>query len=129
MKECKLTIEIDRPVADVFLFSIDPNSSPKWIDSFAEERTSTWPVTLGTIYRNRGETGGWNEYTVTAFIENEVFELTSQDGAYCVRWVYEATSPATTRILYHEWAPRGELDCPFEIAALEKLKRLLEEGV
>jgi len=126
MKESKLTIDINKPVAEVFAFAIDPNHSPKWIDSFAEEVTSTWPVALGTVYRNRGHSGGWNNYTVTAFEANMVFELTAEDGSYSVHYTFEEVGPNVTCLHYHERVTRGELDAPFEMATLEKLKALVE---
>lgn len=128
MKEWKLEIDIERPVEEVFLFSIDPHNSPKWIDSFGEEVTSAWPVALGTVYRNRGKGGPWNSYTVTAFEENKVFELTSEDGGYCVRYIFEDIGRGVTRLRYHEWVKHGELDAPFGMEALEKLKGLIEEA-
>ena len=128
MKEWKLKIDINKPIEDVFLFSIDPRNSPKWIDSFEEEVTSAWPVALGTVYRNRGKDGVWNSYTVTAFEANKVFELTAEDGGYCVHYDFEEVEPNVTRLHYHEWVTRGELDAPFERTALEKLKKLIEEA-
>ncbi len=125
MQEWRLEIEIEKPVAEVFLFTIDPRNSPKWIDSFEEEVTSTWPVALGTVYRNRGKTGAWSVYTVTAFEDMRLFELTSDDGVYSVRYDFEDLGNKT-RLLYHEWVRRGAIEAPFERATLEKLKSLIE---
>ncbi|MDD3182097.1 MAG: SRPBCC family protein [Alphaproteobacteria bacterium] len=126
MREWRLEIEIDRPVAEVFAFAIDPRNSPKWIDSFEEEKTSAWPIAVGSVYSNRGKVGEWRDYTVTAFEENKVFELTSADGFYTVHYTFEETAANGTRMLYHERVTQGELEAPFELATLEKLKALLE---
>lgn len=89
MKENRLTIQINKPIGEVFEFSTNPQNTSKWFSSIAEEETSDWPIKLGTIYRNRGETGDWNECVVSDLKENEVFELSSKKTPYHVRYTYK----------------------------------------
>ncbi len=63
----------------VFAFCINPKNTPLWLDSVATEKANQWPITVGTIYKNQNKLGKWSTYTVTVFIENEVFELASND--------------------------------------------------
>lgn len=127
MKSNKLTIKINKPLETVFAFSRNPKNSPLWIPSFVYEETSEWPVKLGTIYRNKNETGQWNEYTVSAFKENGLFELTSQDGNYHVKYTFRKVGGNVTELKYYEWVDKGELEKPFVMQILEKLKILIEK--
>ena len=49
MKENRISIIINKPVQEVFTFTIDPNNTPKWIDGIKEEQISEQPVKIGTI--------------------------------------------------------------------------------
>lgn len=53
-----------------------------------------------------------------------MFVLTSADGNYHVRYIFNSTEDNSTEVNYHEWVDNGELDKPF--TALEKLKAVLE---
>ena len=52
MRENKLTIFINRPVKEVFEYSLESNNVPKWITSIKEEIPEERPVKLGTQLRN-----------------------------------------------------------------------------
>lgn len=106
------------------MFSLNPQNSPKWIDSFAYEETNEWPPKLGTIYKNRNQDGKWSEYTITEFDQDKMFVLTSKDGNYHVRYIFNSPDGKSTEVDYHEWVDDGELAEPFQ--ALEKLKSVLE---
>lgn len=126
MKEVTLTIEVNKPVSELYAFAINPANTPKWIDSIVIEETNEWPIQLGTVYRNRGESGGWAEYIVTALKENELFELKEKDGGYRVRYTFTPLSPTSSRLEYSELVEEGEIEQPFTQGVLDKLKRVIE---
>ncbi len=126
MKENKLTIKINKPVSKVFERTINPDFTPEWID-FVEEEKAEYPIKFGTVYKNKSKAGVWNEYIVSDFQENKVFELKSTTSPYAVRYTYERISENETELIYHEWMNEGELTEPFEMRHLEKLKEVLEK--
>jgi len=64
MKENTRRIVINKPIDEVFEFSIKPENSSKWWDCIAEERAGEWPPKIGTIYETRGDLNSddWNRY-------------------------------------------------------------------
>lgn len=125
MKSNKLTIKINKPNSEIFAFYINPKNTPLWIDSIKAEVTNEWPVKLGTIYKSQNEAGEWSEYIVTAFEVNKLFELTSKDGNYHVKYTHRVVDENTSEIEYLEWVDKGELKIPFTLKDLEKMKSLI----
>ncbi len=125
MKEVRLTIKIDRPMQEVFDFTLNPENTPKWIDGIAQEVAEPWPVRVGTIYKNQGREGAWTEYEITAFEPGRVFTLRRKDGAYHVKYTVRPVE-GSTELEFLEWTDEGELDDPFTIEPLQKLKRVME---
>jgi hypothetical protein len=129
MNKVTLAVDVNKSVSELFAFAINPANTPKWIDSIMIEETNEWPIKLGTIYRNRGESGEWSEYTVTALKENELFELTEKDGNYRVRYVFTSLSSTSSQLEYSELVENGEIEKPFTQEILNKLKFKMEESL
>ena len=108
MKSNKVTIQINRSVAEVFAFTINPKNTSLWIETLVKEETNEWLVKVGTVYRNQNKKGEWSEYTVSTIQENEIFEMVSKDKNYHVRYTYKAIDDRTTELEYLEWVDKGE---------------------
>ena len=85
------------------------------------------PPKLGTIYRNKGQDGTWNEYEMTEFETDKTFTLTRLNGNYHVRYTFQPTSNDGCDFEYYKWVDEGELDDTFSQEVLEKLKSILEQ--
>lgn len=128
MKSHKLTIQINRPVPEVFEFVTNPDNTPKWIDFIKEERTNEWPPRLGTIYKNQDRTGEWRDLEMTEFEQDKMFVMSNRKTGYKVRYTLTPVDGNSIKLEYYEWTESGKLDDPFTQDALEKLKSVLEEG-
>lgn len=127
MKENKLTIFINKPVKEVFEYSLESNNVPKWIISIKEEIPSERPVKLGTKLKNIGVNSTiWNQYEMIDFQPPKTFTLKKLNGDYKVRYTCTEKNGGTD-FEYFEWAENGELDELMEMEALELLKKLIEE--
>lgn len=129
MKQKRLNIVINKPVSVVFAFTIDPENTPKWIDGIVAEETNETPPKVGTIYRNKGRDGVWNEYKMTEFETDKTFTLTRLNGDYHVRYTFKPVRGGDDGcdFEYYEWVDVGELDDTFSQDVLEKLKSIIEE--
>src|SRR6266571_4852348 len=122
MKEKKLSIQINKPASEIFTFTLNPANTPRWVNSIVNEEVSELPTKLGTIYRNIGQNGKWNSYTVTEFEDNRMFVLTSKDNNYHCRYTFRPIDENTTEFEYYEWVDKGILEDPFTPNILEKLR-------
>ena len=60
MPEIRGTVEIGRPVEDVFAYLSDPTNNPKWESSAVEmELTTKGPLALGSKGRRVEKYRGW----------------------------------------------------------------------
>jgi len=126
MKDSKLIVRINKPVHEVFAFTLNPTNTPFWTDSIVKEEVSEKPTKIGTIYRSQNQYGKWSEYTVTAYEKDKLFILVSDDGNYNVRYTFTPINNNATTIEYYEWVSRGDLEEPFSAETLKKLKLILE---
>lgn len=127
MKENRLTIRINKPSLEVFAYYTNPKNTPLWWDAVSVEETSEWPIKIGTTYRSQGKgSTKWNSYTVTDLKENELFELTSIDGDYHVRYTHKPIDENSMELEYYEWMDNGELENPYTLEILSKLKIAIE---
>ena len=126
MKQNKLKIKIQKPVQDVFKFTINPKNTSKWIDGIVTEEASEWPIKISTIYRNKNKQGQWSEYKVVALKKDKIFELESKDRKYHVRYTYRPINNNETELEYFEWVDNTELEDPFNMDTVTKLKLIIE---
>ncbi len=123
MKDNKLSIKINKPVADVFAFCITPPKAKLWVPDIIDETTNEWPVKIGTIYTEyKGDQTSFN-IIVTDLKANEFIEWETEDGNYRVRYIFTRIDKNTTQLEYVE---SGDVDKPFTQDVLEKLKQEIE---
>jgi hypothetical protein len=127
MKTNKLNIRINKPISEVFDFTINPQNTPRWIDFIVEETIDSREIKLGTRYTNRDKDGKINLYELTKFENNKIFELKSIPPFYTVKYTYTKISDHETELEYFEWMESGELSSPFPMSAMQKLKEVLEK--
>ena len=126
MKENKITIIINKPIEEVFEFTINPKNTPLWIHSIAEEVSEEYPPKINTRYKNRGKDSDWNVYKVVEFRKNKIFTLTELDGNYSVKYTYNRLGENKTEMTYFEWVKKGEIQNPFTQKIIDKLKSAIE---
>jgi hypothetical protein len=122
MKENTLKITIDRPVSEVFAFSINPKNTPLWFTNILEEIATEYPPKIGTIYKSRRVSSPdvWGDVVVTGIKQNEYFQLKGK--TFNVRYTFDSTPPNATELTYTEWADNGDLGGLTPYENLEKLK-------
>lgn len=125
MKVLKQTVAINKPIREVFAFVVNPDNTPKWINSIVQEQTSEWPVKLGTIYRNQRKDASWSEYEVTAFEPDKIFMLNKKDDDFYVKYTFTPVSKSVTELEY-ELPDNGKIDQSFIKVALDNLKYVME---
>lgn len=123
----ELKILVNKPVYEVFQFAIDPKNTPKWVSSVEVEETDSWPISIGTEYRNKGSDDVWNEYKVIELMDNRVFTLQKSDGNYFVRYTFKSVDNLSTELKYFEWVKDGILSEPFIQADLDRFKVEIEK--
>lgn len=126
MRQLKLKIQISKPVDEVFGFTLNPDNTPKWIDGIIREEADPLPTRLGTIYRNTGDGNTWATYEITQLDPGVMFVMSRKDSNYHVRYIFAPVGDGT-ELEYTEWTDDGELENPFTIEPLEKLKQVIEE--
>jgi|ERR1700722_9997874 len=126
MNTNKIIISINKSVQEVFLFTITPPNSTKWISDVINEETNEWPVREGTVYKLHTKAGHSFEVTVTEFEKNKTVEWTSTDKNFHCKYTYRPIDKNKSELEYYEWVEKGELDEPFTLSVLKKLKSVIE---
>lgn len=126
MRDNKLTIRINKPVQEVFAFTITPPNSTLWINSIDKEETNEWPIRVGTMYKLQDNKGEYSEVIVTAIKENKIVEWVSKNKNYHCRYTYRSIDKNTSELEYFEWVDKGELEDPFDLKILQKLKSVIK---
>jgi hypothetical protein len=123
-----LSVEINKPVAEIFNFCLNPENTPLWVDSITYEEIDTPTPVLGTHYKNQSKGGAWNEYEVVEFIPNTLFTFKQVNGLYSVRYDFDELSNGASKLTYTEWVTEGEIENPFDMIPLQKLKTIIESN-
>lgn len=93
MGEFQLTIDIDRPLTEVFGFIAEPRNMPKWYDAVDNVTPTTeGPTGLGARYRvTRSLPSGQahNDVEITDHEINRSITLESRDGPTPFRYRYD----------------------------------------
>jgi hypothetical protein len=129
MRDNKLSIVINKPVEEVFSYTLNPKNTHAWIDSIDEEVTSEWPPKVGTTYRNRASGNErWRHYKLTALEDNKSFTLEDTKGNYHVKYSFKLLKDNSTEFEYYEWTVNTGLESLFPMKHLEVLKSILENA-
>lgn len=125
MKENKLTIVIEKPIEEIFQFTLNPKNTPLWIPSIEEEICDSYPPKIGSIYKNRGDNSEWTSYEIVEFEENKLFTMKIVGGVYSVRYTFKKLDHNKTELEYFEWVEKGELENPVTQDILNNLKSVM----
>ncbi|HUC89888.1 MAG TPA: NUDIX domain-containing protein [Patescibacteria group bacterium] len=130
MKDIKLTVTINRPVRQVFDFTINPENTPKWIDGVVKEQASETPAKLGTVYKSQGRDGSWRELKISGFEPGTVFTMDEKDSGIHVKYTFKPLGDNQCGLEYCVWADNGDICEPFTQdnlqGILQKLKNVIE---
>jgi len=127
MNQNVLTIQINKPVDEVFTFTITPPNSTLWIPGITIEETNDKKIAPGTIY-TLGDDNSTSSIIVSQIKQNEFVEWVTEDGKFHCRYTFNIVDPSTTKLTYYEWVEEGNLKSPFTQDVLEKLKSALENS-
>ncbi|KKP59841.1 MAG: hypothetical protein UR52_C0002G0069 [Candidatus Gottesmanbacteria bacterium GW2011_GWA1_34_13] len=127
MEDNKLRITIKKSISEVFNFTITPPNSTLWIPNVVKEETNEWPIHIGTIYSLQNSKNEQSYVIVTNLKNNEIVEWVSKDQNYHCRYTFRSIDKNVTKLEYYEWMNNGNLEEPFTMATLEKLKSVLEK--
>lgn len=126
MKSNRLTVQVIRPIAEVFAFTIEPKNVPKWLDYVVAGDRNDWQLKAGSVYRLKYKDGKVIDFDVTASEVNKLFEIVSRDGNYHVRYSFKPVNSYKTELEYFEWVEEGDIEAPFTKSTLNKLRMAIE---
>ena len=98
----RVTVQIDRPVAEVFAFVTEPGNFPRWASALVKEsrQTSLGPVGVGTTFRQVNTLPGRrfvSEMRVVTYEPEQRFEYVTTSGPIRFSGHYTFTSTADGR--------------------------------
>jgi uncharacterized protein YndB with AHSA1/START domain len=127
MKQNTISITINKPISQVFNFTVDPKNTSNWIDSIKEEVVDISNIGVGVKYKNTNNGKDWTEYMCSEFKKNSIFELKQINSFYTVKYLYEEVENNKTLLTYIEWmSDNSDLKDVFSYKNLEKLKIVME---
>ncbi len=118
-----LTIDIHKPLPEVFAFCITPPKANLWVPNIINETTNEWPAKIGTIYTEYKNDDTSFNIIVTDYKENKYIEWRTENDDYHVRYTFASLDHSTTRLDYVE---KGNVTHPFTQDVLRKLKEVIE---
>jgi hypothetical protein len=128
MQENVLTVHINKPVNIAFIFAITPPNSTLWIPGIVEEKTSEWPVQVGTSYKLKNNAGEWSEVIVEQIKQNRIVEWVTNNRNFHCKYSFKMVSPTSSELEYREWVNQGTLEEPFTQEILDGLKAAIENA-
>lgn len=132
MKENLLSIKIDVSARDLYLFTINPNNTNKWID-LEWEYIDTETIQIWTIYtnyyKNEKNENIYSSYVLSNLIENKLFHIKSLSSKLEAIYFYNEISENESILNYYEFnSDWSDLSSPLWINSLIKLKQILENN-
>lgn len=138
------SIEINRPIDQVFAFVVNMEHLPTWARAvMAAQRTTSGPDDVGTTYRITGRALGravGSTYRLTAYAPPSTFAATGAIGPFPLRedYTFTTTAGGTQVQVVSELEPRGVVRAVAPVlrpllarviqSDLGRLKRQLETG-
>jgi len=129
MEKIRESIVINRPVRQVFTFTLDPENTPKWIGGITMEQRNESPTKLGTIYKNQNSKGTWKEYEITKFIPDSTFVFSRKGASYHVQYTFKALAGNQCELEYCEWDESGDASELFDHASLKEVLTTLKNVI
>ncbi len=126
MRGNKIAVVINKPIDEVFEFTINSQNTHLWVPFISEETSSEYPPKIGTIYRSCRENGSWSEMKVVEFENNKKFVISNFDGNFFVKYEYRDLGEGRTELEYSDRMIDKDFDSPITIDVLEDLKKVIE---
>ena len=126
MKSNRIIILINKPISKVFKFTVTPPNSTLQIDGVVKEEVSEWPVRIGTVYKLTNK-GNISNVIVKHIKKDELVEWISEDDNYHCRYTFKPVKNNKTEFTYYKWVDKGEIDEPFTLKTLNKLKLVIKQ--
>ena len=122
MKTNEIRIEIERPIKDVFEYTLEPQNKSIWCSIITEESVDTEQIGITSIYRNN-----LGSFKVSDYERNIFLELMSLDEKFQGSYSFRKRDDNTTELIYFEAMLDGsDLTEAMDKKYFKKLKELLE---